>query len=111
VLLAVRGAGCKVAAVPADDLANKPLSQLEAGQYYDSEGEAIRLLALAASEISGEMGTDDPRRIKKALDRLYEAVKKVADQFDARGFSVSIFLPLGVSVTVDWDVKRDRSSY
>jgi hypothetical protein len=80
------------------------LDRLESGRYTDA-GEAIGELAVATAEIARMMNEgDDEGRIAHLVARLRNATETVARQSRARGFSISVGFPIGVSVSVDWGV-------
>jgi hypothetical protein len=84
--------------VDAEDL----LSAVESGSYGDP-GEAMGALAEAVAAINREMvGETDEQRIRQLVTRLQRTAASVAAQSGASGFSISVGLPLGVSVTVEW---------
>jgi hypothetical protein len=85
--------------VDAEDL----LSAVEFGSYRDP-GEAMGALAEAVAAINREMlGEPDGKRIRRLVTRLQRAAASVATQSGASGFSISVGLPLGVSVSVEWE--------
>jgi hypothetical protein len=84
--------------VDAEDL----LSAVESGSYGDP-GEAMGALAEAVAAINREVaGETDGKRIRQLVTRLQRTAASVAAQSGASGFSISVGLPLGVSVTVEW---------
>jgi hypothetical protein len=86
--------------------ANDPLSDLER-EEYSSQGEAMRMLALAVGEINEEIDQRSSvrgERVEEKVDRLFKAVKRIAEKFDAKSFTVSVGLPVGVSVSIEWPV-------
>jgi hypothetical protein len=85
--------------VDAEDL----LSAVESGSYGDP-GEAMGALAEAVAAINREMvGEPNEKRIRRLVTRLQRAAASVAAQSGASGFSISVGLPLGVSVSVEWE--------
>jgi hypothetical protein len=79
------------------------LSAVESGSYGDP-GEAMGALAEAVAAINREMvGEADGERIGRLVTGLYGAAVSVAAQSGASGFSISVGLPLGVSVNVEWE--------
>lgn len=79
------------------------LSAVEAGSYGDP-AEAIGALAEAVAAINREMvGEPDGKRVRRLVARLQRAAASVAAQSGASGFSISVGVPLGVSVSVDWE--------
>jgi hypothetical protein len=85
--------------VDAEDL----LSAVESGSYSDP-GKAMGALAEAVAAINREMlGEPDGKRIRRLVTRLQRAAASVAAQSGASGFSISVGLPLGVSVSVEWE--------
>jgi hypothetical protein len=74
----------------------------------DDGGEAIADLSLAVGEINREItnGRDD-ERIRRLVTRLQDVGRKVANRSGARAFSISAGLPVGVTITVEWEV-HDR---
>ena len=79
------------------------LSAVESGSYGDS-GEAMGALAEAVAAINREIGVEpDEKRIRGLVTRLQRAAASVAAQSGASGFSISVGLPLGVSVSVEWE--------
>jgi hypothetical protein len=61
-------------------------------------------LAEAVAAINREMvGEPDGIRIRRLVTRLYGAAASVAAQSGASGFSISVGLPFGVSVGVEWE--------
>jgi hypothetical protein len=48
------------------------------------------------------VGETDGKRIRQLVTRLQRTAASVAAQSGASGFSISVGLPLGVSVTVEW---------
>jgi hypothetical protein len=79
------------------------LDELER-ESHDTAGEAMAVLALAVQAINRELDEEEPdeERIRELVQRLHDAARKVADKFNARGFSISVGFPLGVAVSVDW---------
>jgi hypothetical protein len=85
--------------VDAEDL----LSAVESGSYGDP-GEAMGALAEAVAAINREMvGEPDGKRVRRLVTRLHRAAASVAAQSGASGFSISVGLPLRVSVSVEWE--------
>jgi hypothetical protein len=85
--------------VDAEDL----LSAVESGSYSDP-GKAMGALAEAVAAINREMlGEPDGKRIRRLVTHLQRAAASVAGQSGASGFSISVGLPLGVSVSVEWE--------
>jgi hypothetical protein len=105
--------------------AEEQLDALERGHYAESEG--VGLLALAVEEINAELMADrafdrgafdrgtfdrltppqatrDPDRVRRWIERLHGATREVARRPGARGFTISVGFPAGVSVTIDWDI-------
>jgi hypothetical protein len=82
--------------VDAEDL----LSAVESS-YYGDPGEAMGALAEAVAAINREMG--DEKRIRRLVTCLQRAAASVAAQSGASGFSISVGLPLAVSVSVQWE--------
>ena len=79
------------------------LSAVESESYGDP-GEAMGALAEAVAAINREMvGEADGKRIRQLVTRLQRTAASVAAQSGASGFSISVGLPLGVSVTVQWE--------
>lgn len=80
---------------------------------FRDEGEALAAVAAAVSAINGVWTNDAglvmgrEQRISELLNGLYGLCERVAAQFAADGFSVSVGLPLGLSVTFDFS-RRDR---
>jgi hypothetical protein len=91
-------------AVDADARLSEIESKLESNEY-ESEGEAMADLALAVEAINNEATEAgfNPDRLRGWIERLYAAVRKIVDRFHARGFSITVGVPLGVSVSVDWE--------
>jgi hypothetical protein len=94
----------KVVAVDPDARLSEIESKLESNEY-ESEGEAMADLALAVEAINNEATEAgfNPDRLRGWIQRLYAAVRKIVDRFHARGFSITVGVPLGVSVSVDWE--------
>jgi hypothetical protein len=80
------------------------LSAVESGSYGDP-GEAMGALAEAVAAINREMVGEpaDGIRIRRLVARLHGAAASVAAQSGASGFSISVGLPFGVSVGVEWE--------
>jgi hypothetical protein len=79
------------------------LSAVESGSYGDP-GEAMGALAEAVAALNREMvGEPDGIRIRRLVTHLHGAAASVAAQSGASGFSVSVGLPLAVSVSVEWE--------
>ncbi len=79
------------------------LSTVESSSY-GKPGEAMGALAEAVAAINREMvGEPDGKHIRQLVTRLQRAAASVAAQSGASGFSISVGLPLGVSVTVTWE--------
>jgi hypothetical protein len=61
-------------------------------------------LAEAVAAINREMaGEPDEKRIRRLVIRLQRAAASVAAQSGASGFSISVGLPLRLSVSVEWE--------
>ena len=83
--------------------AERLLSAVESGSY-SGPGEAMGALAEAVAAINREMvGDPDGKRLGRLVTHLHGAAASVAAQSAASGFSISVGLPLGVSVTVEWE--------
>jgi hypothetical protein len=80
-------------------------AEATAGRYDD--GEAVAILVLAATEINREIEAgNDKDRVRRLVDRLQRVGREVAERSGAHVFSISAGLPVGVSVTVEWDVSN-----
>ena len=83
--------------------AEELLSAVESGSYRDP-AEAIGALAEAVAAINREMvGEPDRKRVRRLVAHLQRATASVAAQSGASGFSISVGVPFGVSITVDWE--------
>ena len=97
------------------DQIDQILDSLEPAMYESHEDWAVRLLSatysmnrlLESSSLEVEEGR---RRLEKWLKRLFEAVKRSADYFGAKGFSLSVGMPAGVTATVEWTTDRRSGS-
>jgi hypothetical protein len=95
--------------------ADSRLSEIEfklEQQRYESAGEAMADLALAVEAINNEMEESarfNPEKLRKWIERLHSAVRQIAAKFKARGFSITVGVPLGVSVGVDWEADSDAA--
>jgi hypothetical protein len=69
------------------------------------EGEALALLALAVDQLNREFTPEggNRERIEKLVKKLYETAHEIRNAGRARGFSISVGFPAGVSVSFDWD--------
>lgn len=87
-------------------------------QEFDTPGEALaaatEVSAIINSSIAAEqqrvgdvgtlsaLGGDLGDKLRKWLDKLEQLVKKIAAQFGALSYSLTVGWPLGVSVTITW---------
>jgi hypothetical protein len=90
------------------------LNELEAvdvgPSYGNREGLGTLLLAVEAinREITEGATMGDEDRLRKLVDRLHGAARKVAEASRAHGFSISGGIPAGVGVSVEWVLREDE---
>ena len=88
------------------------------GRSYESEGDALAAIAEATAIINREIEAEYARagapgaegfargdfgeRLRKWIEKLSQLVKQVAKQFAALSYSITVSVPLGVSVTIGW---------
>lgn len=83
--------------------AEELLSAVESGSYRDP-AEAMGALAEAVAAINREMvGEPDRKRFRRLVAHLQRAAASVAAQSGASGFSISVGVPPGVAVSVEWE--------
>lgn len=80
------------------------LGELASGWGAGDAGAELAMLSEAVALINMRMakGGEPDERVRKWIKKLYEAAKTVAGRHDALSFSITVGLPVGVSVTVTW---------
>lgn len=84
-----------------------------AEERFSSESDALAALLEATAIVNAslaEIGSDpaalaeseNKERVRRWIQRLHELARRVADEFGAATYEVSVGLPGGVSVSVTW---------
>ncbi|HEX6762749.1 MAG TPA: hypothetical protein VF094_08120 [Gaiellaceae bacterium] len=83
-----------------------------AAQPFASPASAVAALVEATALVNGGLGpspTDravvaaaEGDRLERWIDRLKAIAERVVDEFGALGYSITVGMPVGVSVTVSW---------
>ena len=81
---------------------------------FHSEEEAAGALLSAAIMVNSEVprleATEDlgtrQDHIRRWLERLFKIAKNATSQFGAASFSISVGIPTGVTVTVEWNTEE-----
>lgn len=86
------------------------LADLEPRPYEPVEDWTARLLSATYpvnQQLDKALDQDEDEeerrsRLEKWLKRLFETVREASDRYEAAGFSISVGIPAGVAVSVDW---------
>jgi hypothetical protein len=112
------GQARKEARVPSTAEQNARIETLT-GHTYDSPGDALAAVTETAAIINAEIDAERQRvalvegfagfgegdfgeRIRKWLNKLEEMLKKIAEQFEALSYTITVSWPMGVSISVTW---------
>jgi hypothetical protein len=92
---------------------NVLLDELE-GREFENEDDAFASIAVVAAAINETWESlaaiERQRRLREWLRRLHAVTRRAAEQFGALSFSITVSFPLGVSVSVTWDVSANSQS-